>query len=97
MRTDKEKEDSAIQTSTTPFDRSRMENMILAKQNEICDWLEKVDGTKMITDKYDRSKDGGYGITRVLAGGRVFEKAGCNISVVKGVLPPAAVKQMASR
>lgn len=80
-----------------PSNKLKMEAMIIQKQNEICDWLERVDGTKMIIDKYDRPSGGGYGITRVMQGGNVFEKAGCNISVVHGVLPPAAVKQMASR
>ncbi len=51
----------------------------------------------MRTDKWDRANNGGFGITRVLQGGNVFEKAGCNISVVHGILPPAAAKQMASR
>jgi len=42
-------------------------------------------------------KEGGGGITCVLQDGRVFEKAGVNISVVHGMLPPAAVQQMKSR
>jgi len=40
---------------------------------------------------------GGGGITCVLQDGTVFEKAGVNISVVYGDLPPAAVQQMKSR
>lgn len=74
-----------------------MEALIIEKQNDICNWLESIDGTKMITDKYDRADNGGYGITRVLQNGKVFEKAGCNISVVTGTLTPQAVQQMASR
>lgn len=42
-------------------------------------------------------KEGGGGISCVLQDGRVFEKAGVNISVVSGTLPPAAVQQMRSR
>jgi coproporphyrinogen III oxidase len=37
---------------------------------------------------------GGEGSSCVLANGRVFEKAGVNVSVVHGVLPPAAIRQM---
>ena len=33
----------------------------------------------------------------MLQDGQVFEKAGVNISVVHGMLPPAAVQQMKSR
>lgn len=39
---------------------------------------------------------GGGGISCVMQGGGVFEKAGINISVVHGNLPPGAVKQMRS-
>lgn len=31
--------------------------------------------------------NGGGGISRVLAGGKVFEKAGVNLSVVYGTMP----------
>lgn len=51
---------------------------------------------KFKVDRWLR-KEGGGGITCVLQDGRVFEKAGVNISVVSGKLPPAAVQQMRSR
>lgn len=44
-------------------------------------------------DKWLR-KEGGMGISAVVASGSVLEKAGVNISVVHGKLPPAAIKQM---
>jgi len=47
-------------------------------------------------DRWTR-KEGGGGITCIIQNGRVFEKAGVNISVVYGILPPAAVQQMRSR
>ncbi len=40
---------------------------------------------------------GGGGITSVLQDGQVFEKAGVNISVVHGMLPPKAIAQMRAR
>lgn len=49
-----------------------------------------------VVDRWTR-KEGGGGITCVLQDGRVFEKAGVNISVVSGVLPPGAVAQMRAR
>ncbi|XP_034829139.1 oxygen-dependent coproporphyrinogen-III oxidase isoform X1 [Maniola hyperantus] len=52
--------------------------------------------SKFKVDRWIR-KEGGGGITCVLQDGRVFEKAGVNISVVSGKLPPAAVQQMKSR
>ena len=39
-------------------------------------------------------KQGGEGISCVLQDGQTFEKAGVNVSIVNGTLPPAAVKQM---
>lgn len=40
---------------------------------------------------------GGGGITCIMEDGDVFEKAGVNISVVHGYLPPGAVQQMRAR
>jgi len=51
---------------------------------------------KFQTDRWTR-EEGGGGITCIIQDGHVFEKAGVNISVVHGVLPPAAVAQMRSR
>lgn len=47
-------------------------------------------------DRWLRNEGGG-GITCIIQNGRIFEKAGVNISVVWGFLPPAAVQQMKSR
>lgn len=50
----------------------------------------------VVVDRWIRNEGGG-GITCIIQNGRVFEKAGVNISVVYGMLPPAAVQQMKSR
>lgn len=52
--------------------------------------------TKFIVDRWERDQGGG-GITCVMQDGRIFEKAGVNISVVSGNLPPGAIQQMRSR
>ena len=46
---------------------------------------------------YCNNGQGGGGITCVLQDGTAFEKAGVNISVVYGTLPPSAVQQMRAR
>ncbi|GBP83102.1 Oxygen-dependent coproporphyrinogen-III oxidase, mitochondrial [Eumeta japonica] len=56
----------------------------------------KQEDAKFKVDRWER-KEGGGGITCVLQDGRVFEKAGVNISIVSGTLPPGAVQQMRSR
>lgn len=54
--------------------------------------LEVQDGAgKFQTDVWERTEEGGGGITRILQKGRVFAKAGVNFSHVKGhQLPPSA-------
>lgn len=58
-------------------------------QDTICVGLEAIDGKgKFVEDRWERPEGGG-GRTRVIEGGKVFEKGGVNTSVVFGVLPPA--------
>lgn len=78
--------------------RTRMELMIMKIQADFCRQLEGEEnfGKKFIVDRWER-KEGGGGVTCVLQDGDVFEKAGVNISVVSGNLPPAAVQQMRAR
>ena len=67
------------------------EDFLLDKQNELCDALERVDGSdaRFCRDYWERgSKSDGYGITRVLEGGDVFEKAAANVSIIRGTLTP---------
>lgn len=87
--------------------RKRFEVFVLQVQKELCDELEKleeeygveIDCTKVKRFQVDRwsREEGGGGITCILQEGSVFEKAGVNISVVNGKLPPQAVQQMRSR
>lgn len=62
-------------------------------QNEICKAVEETDGqAKFREDKWER-QGGGGGITRVIAGGNVFQKGGVNTSVVHGQLPAVMAQQ----
>ncbi len=78
--------------------RLKMERLCMDVQYKLCRQLESFeeDGKRFKVDRWTR-KEGGGGISCVLQEGTVFEKAGVNISVVHGVLPPQAVKQMRSR
>ena len=60
-------------------------------QNEICDALEREDGTgKFIEDSWLRPEGGG-GLSRVMTNGAVIEQGGVNFSLVSGdKLPPSA-------
>uniref|UniRef100_J3M1A5 Oxygen-dependent coproporphyrinogen-III oxidase, chloroplastic n=2 Tax=Oryza brachyantha TaxID=4533 RepID=J3M1A5_ORYBR len=67
--------------------------MIRRVQGEVCAALEEADGSgaRFVEDVWSRPGGGG-GISRVLQDGRVFEKAGVNVSVVYGVMPPDAYR-----
>lgn len=55
-------------------------------QDKVCAAIEEVDGCKFRTDAFIRPGGGG-GITKVMQGGRVWEKAGVAVSVVYGTMP----------
>ena len=76
--------------------RHKMEKLCMEVQYDLCQKVASLDGKKFNVDRWER-EEGGGGISCVLQDGTVFEKAGVNISVVYGNLPPAAVKQMRSR
>ncbi|XP_041067315.1 oxygen-dependent coproporphyrinogen-III oxidase, mitochondrial [Carcharodon carcharias] len=77
--------------------RTKMELLIMDVQADVCKALAEVDGGKPFkVDRWHR-KEGGGGISCVLQDGKVFEKAGVNVSVVFGNLSEEAAKQMRSR
>ncbi|GLJ21319.1 hypothetical protein SUGI_0391870 [Cryptomeria japonica] len=71
--------------------RARFEKTIRKAQDEVCSAVEAVDGTKFREDVWSRPGGGG-GISRVLQDGNVWEKAGVNVSVVYGNMPPEAYR-----
>ncbi|XP_066325693.1 oxygen-dependent coproporphyrinogen-III oxidase, chloroplastic-like [Miscanthus floridulus] len=81
--------------------RASFERMIRRVQANVCAELEAVEGgtsnngggggALFREDAWTRPGGGG-GISRVLQGGRVFEKAAVNVSVVYGVMPPEAYR-----
>ena len=76
--------------------RLKMEKLCLETQYKLCRELERFEDKKFLVDRWTR-KEGGGGISCVLQDGKTFEKAGVNLSVVHGILPPNAVKQMRAR
>lgn len=73
--------------------QDRMDQYIRQKQNEIVAAIEELDGTSFQVDEWGRPEGGG-GRTCVLQDGKVFEKAGVNISIVHGKLNEAAINAM---
>jgi coproporphyrinogen III oxidase len=71
--------------------RAKFEQMLREAQDKICKAVEAEDGeAKFRQDSWIR-EDGGGGISRVLTGGKVWEKAGVNLSVVYGSMPQEAL------
>ena len=82
--------------------REKFEKYIRGLQDTIVIALEELDpnAPSFLRDRWDRP-EGGYGISSVFSvpfsttpATTILEKAGVNISVIDGTLPPAAVKQM---
>ncbi len=70
----------------------RMQRFVEALQIRICRALEGFEPTvRFRSDRWERPEGGG-GLTRVLEGGQVFEKAGVNTSAVHGPLPDAVAQ-----
>ena len=62
----------------------RMQRLVETVQAQICEGLEALDGQAAFrTDRWER-EGGGGGLSRVLEGGDVWEKAGVNTSAVHG-------------
>jgi coproporphyrinogen III oxidase len=80
--------------SAGPREIAEVEQYLRGLQDRICAALEAEDGgAKFGSDPWQREAGGG-GVTRILADGAVFERAGVGFSFVSGAtLPPAASKQ----
>lgn len=78
--------------------RSKFEKMCREAQISITKAIEEIDGSgkKFQEDAWVR-ENGGGGMSRVLSGGDVFEKAGVNLSVVYGSMPQEALAAATER
>ncbi len=65
-------------------------------QGRITDAIEQVDGSRFLLDAWQKTPGEplqGQGLTKILEGGAVFERAGCGFSHVRGPkLPPSATQ-----
>ncbi|CAO2838894.1 unnamed protein product [Amaranthus hypochondriacus] len=83
-----------LREDSNPSDsvRGRFEKMIREVQNKVCEAIEAADGGGKFKEDVWSRPGGGGGISRVLQDGAVWEKAGVNVSVVYGVMPPDAYR-----
>ncbi|MDP3139073.1 MAG: coproporphyrinogen III oxidase, partial [Burkholderiaceae bacterium] len=77
-------------------DIQTVRDYLLDLQARICQAIERVEGASFFTDPWEKEAGSplqGQGITRILEGGAVFERAGCGFSHVRGPrLPPSATQ-----
>lgn len=67
---------------------------LLDLQNQISEFIESEDGQAKFQEEAWQHQEGGGGLTRVIANGKVIEKGGVNFSHVHGFkLPPAATEK----
>lgn len=65
-------------------------------QDEICARLEEADGLGKFREDLWERPGGGGGKSRVMSGGKVFEKAGVSTSIVHGDMPAALQRNLQS-
>jgi coproporphyrinogen III oxidase len=68
--------------------RAEAEALAFRTQQEVCDAVVRLEGTRRFRRDVWERPEGGGGDSRILRGGDVFDSAGVNVSVVHGVLPP---------
>lgn len=78
--------------------RAKFEKMCREAQIKITKAIEEIDGSDVTfqEDCWVR-ENGGGGLSRVMSGGKVFEKAGVNLSVVYGSMPQEALAAATER
>jgi coproporphyrinogen III oxidase len=75
----------------------KMEKMLREAQISITEAIQEIDGGATFReDAWDRPTGGG-GISRVLADGKVWEKAGVGLSVIHGTMPQENLKAAKNR
>ncbi|CAL8471338.1 g10880 [Coccomyxa elongata] len=72
--------------------RGRFERIIRDAQTKICAAVEEEDGEGKFREDAWARPGGGGGVSRVMQGGKVWEKAGVGVSVVYGTMPPEAYR-----
>lgn len=77
--------------------RSKFEKMCREAQISITKAIEEIDGEANFQEDAWVRPTGGGGMSRVLSGGKVFEKAGVNLSVVYGSMPQEALQAATER
>lgn len=81
---------------TDKLDIAQVRAYLVGLQARITEALNEIDPTPFVTDAWEKpagEKLQGYGLTKIMEGGPIFERAGCGFSHVTGPqLPPSATQ-----
>lgn len=75
-------------------DKKTISEWFRSLQDEICESLEKLDGSAKFTEDQWKRDAGGGGRTRVISEGNLIEKGGVNFSAVHGPTPDNILKAL---
>ena len=85
-----------MNTSNTPSRAAEVAAYLSGLQQRITGAIAEIDGGSFLTDAWEKAPGEplqGRGVTQILEGGAVFERAGCGFSQVSGPkLPPSATQ-----
>ncbi len=81
----------------TGWGREAIASTIEALHDDATRFFTAVDGAGSFREDVWQRPGGGGGVTRILAGGEVFEKCGVNRSMVEGVMPPQMAQRLGAR
>ncbi|XP_052110403.1 oxygen-dependent coproporphyrinogen-III oxidase, chloroplastic-like [Arachis duranensis] len=79
-------------SSSSSSVRARFEKMIREAQDPVCTALDAADGWANFKEDVWSRPGGGGGISRVLQDKAIWKKAGVNVSVIYGIMPPEAYR-----
>ncbi len=83
-------------SDATTFDVGAVRQYLLGLQDSITSAIARLDGGTFVADAWEKPAGEtlqGNGLTKILEGGAVFERAGCGFSHVRGPkLPPSATQ-----
>jgi coproporphyrinogen III oxidase len=85
-----------MNTAIPPATPDTVRNYLQGLQNRITQAVAAIDGSAFVSDPWEKAPGEslqGSGVTQILEGGAVFERAGCGFSQVRGPkLPPSATQ-----
>jgi coproporphyrinogen III oxidase len=82
---------------SAPVTRAEIAATVESLHDEATRFLSEIDDGRRFREDVWQRPGGGGGVSRVLAGGEVFEKCGINRSIVEGLMPPQLARRVGAQ